>query len=556
MPGWFGRRKSSGGGSKAFRYCLPRVEELEARIVPSIFTPAQIRHAYGFDQITFGRQRLPGDGAGQTIAIVEAYHDPSIAADLRYFDRIFGLPDPPKFTQVNQNGGAFFPGVDSLWALETALDVEWAHAIAPRANILLVEAHTGTLGDLLTAVNYARYQSGVVGVAMSWGSSEFWWESSFDGYFTTPAGHVGGSGLRGGISFVASSGDTGAGTCYPAVSPNVLAVGGTSLRIGPWNNSLGESAWSSSGGGISLFEPKPSYQRGLTPGGKRTSPDVAFNSDPDTGYYVYDTVPYAGYAGWFQEGGTSVAAPIWAALIAIADQGRGLNGIGSLANAPAAIYSLPATDFHDITAGSNGYYAAPGYDLVTGRGTPYAKLVVQDLVTFTGVRTITVLPRNAPSKSHLQAKSHLVASHPGVPETGTGSSAIGNVLADLINWDDPGLFKKLAKDSRVVSFSSSAQAEVNRTGAVTQPRVSRDLRDGTSVPSDHLPMPELLDQFCANCKLELDESLPAETFEPFHCERSGIDSHYLTGAWRAFFGFRTRSFFPVNSSTSLTARLK
>jgi subtilase family serine protease len=398
MAGWFSprgkiRRQSSGSAWRRFL----RLEELEARNVPSIFAPAQIRHAYGFDQITFGSQRTVGDGAGQTIAIIEAYHDPTIAADLHYFDRIFGLVDPPHFTQVNQFGTSLFTSTDSFWSLETALDVEWAHAIAPRANLLLVEANTATLGDLLTAVNFARYQAGVVAVSMSWGSSEFWWESSFDGYFTTPAGHAGGSGLRGGITFVASSGDAGAGTSYPAVSPNVLAVGGTSLRVGPWGNYGNESAWADSGGGISLFEPKPSYQANITPATKRSNPDVAFNSDPDTGYYVYDTVPYAGYAGWFQEGGTSVAAPIWAALIAIADQGRALNGTGSLANAPAAIYSLPAHDFHDITTGSNGYAAGPGYDLATGRGTPYAKLVVQDLVKFTGARTITLLPRIAAS---------------------------------------------------------------------------------------------------------------------------------------------------------------
>jgi subtilase family serine protease len=442
MAGWFSlrgniRRQPSGSAWRRFL----RLEELEARIVPSIFTPAQIRHAYGFDQITFGSQRVPGDGSGQTIAIVEAYHDPSIAADLRYFDRIFGLADPPHFTQVNQFGTTLFTSTDSFWSLETALDVEWAHAIAPRANILLVEANAATLGDLLTAVNYARYQAGVVAVSMSWGSSEFWWESSFDGYFTTPAGHVGGSGLRGGIAFVASSGDTGAGTSYPAVSPNVLAVGGTSLRVGPWSNYGNESAWADSGGGISLFEPKPGYQAGVTPGTKRSNPDVAFNSDPNTGYYVYDTVPYAGYSGWFQEGGTSVAAPIWAALIAIADQGRALNGTGSLANAPAAIYSLPAHDFHDITTGSNGYSARLGYDLVTGRGTPYAKLVVQDLATFTGARTITLLPRMA-------------ASHPSSPtrplETG--------VLPKSVSWVNAVDFLPADRqDSRGALFAVSSQ---------------------------------------------------------------------------------------------------
>src|SRR5438477_5365957 len=213
-----------------------QVEELEARNLLSVFTPAQIRHAYGFDQLSFANGRVQADGGGQTIAIVEAFHDPKITSDLHYFDWIFGLPAPPKFMQVNERGGTVFTSVNPAWALETALDVEWAHAIAPRANILLVEADSANFSDLLAAVNFARYQPGVVVVSMSWGSREFSYEAAYDAYFTTPAGHIGGSGLSGGITFVVSSGDNGAGTSYPAVSPNVLSVGGTSLTLAPGNN--------------------------------------------------------------------------------------------------------------------------------------------------------------------------------------------------------------------------------------------------------------------------------------------------------------------------------
>ncbi|HEV2948193.1 MAG TPA: S53 family peptidase [Gemmataceae bacterium] len=363
------------------------LEELEGRNLLSVFTPAQIRHAYGFDQVSFANGKVAADGSGQTIAIIEAYHDPKIASDLHYFDWIFSLPDPPKFTQVNQHGGAVFPATSPIWALETAMDVEWAHAIAPRANILLIEADSVNWSDLLAAVNYARYQPGVVAVSMSWGSVEFPFEATYDAYFTTPVGHIGGSGLPGSITFVASSGDSGAGTSYPAVSPNVLAVGGTTLTVGPWGNYVSEKAWSQSSGGISLYESKPAFQLGLA-GGKRSTPDVALNGDPSTGYYIYDTVTYAGITGWFQNGGTSAGAPQWAALIALADQGRALMGRGSLGNAQALIYRLPANDFHDITKGSNGYVAGVGYDLVTGRGTPNAKLVVRHLI---GMGTLTVL---------------------------------------------------------------------------------------------------------------------------------------------------------------------
>jgi subtilase family serine protease len=365
-----------------------QLEELESRNLLSIFTPAQIRHAYGFDQVSLGNGHVRADGSGQTIAIVDAFHDPNIRSDLHYFDWIFGLPDSPQFTQVDERGGSVWAAQNPAWGLETALDVEWAHAIAPRANILLVEAASANWSDLLTAINYARYQPGVVVVSMSWGSVEFSNETAFDAYFTTPAGHVGGSGLAGGITFVASSGDTGAGTSYPSSSPNVLSVGATSLTVGPWGNYISEKAWSYSGGGLSVFETKPSYQVGVA-GTRRGTPDVASDGDPYTGYYVYDTVPYGGYSGWFQEAGTSAAAPEWAALIALADQGRALAGRGSLANAQSLIYSLPARDFHDITSGSNGYSAGPGYDLVTGRGTPIAKLVVRDLIS---VGTRTVLP--------------------------------------------------------------------------------------------------------------------------------------------------------------------
>jgi hypothetical protein len=397
------------------RKTLLNLEELESRNLLSVFTPAQIRHAYGFDQITFDGSKVQADGSGQTIAIVEAFHDPQISADLHYFDRTFGLPDPPRFSQVNQIGGATFPAVSPSWSLETALDVEWAHAIAPKATILLVEASSATFTDLLAAVNYARFQPGVVVVSMSWGSSEFAWETGYDAYFTTPAGHMGGSGLPGGITFVASTGDDGAGTSYPAVSPNVLAVGGTSLVLGQSGNYASEKAWSGSGGGLSLYESKPNYQQGVA-GGKRGTPDVSLNGDPYTGYYIYDTVPYSDNSGWFQDAGTSGAAPQWAALIALVDQGRALAGRGSLANAQSFIYSLPAGDFHDIASGSNGISAAPGYDLATGRGTPKVKLVVQDLLS---AGTRTVLPRMARS---VAATAHS-GSNSGPTETSSGLSS-------------------------------------------------------------------------------------------------------------------------------------
>src|SRR5262249_50727787 len=157
------------------------------------------------------------------IAIVDAYDDPNIAGDLQKFDAAFGLPNP-SFTKVNQTGGTKLPAANSGWATEIALDVEWAHAIAPGAKIVLVEANSSSMSDLMTAVNTARNYAGVVAVSMSWGGGEFSSEVNYDSYFTTPAGHTG-------VSFFASSGDTGAPASYPESSPNVVAVGGTTLHL-------------------------------------------------------------------------------------------------------------------------------------------------------------------------------------------------------------------------------------------------------------------------------------------------------------------------------------
>src|SRR5262249_5483144 len=161
---------------------------------------------------------------------------PTIANDLHQFDLRFGLPDPV-FTKVNQSGGSAMPAADHGWASEIALDVEWAHAIAPKANILLVEANDPSDTNLFAAVRYAASRPAVVAVSMSFGGSEFSGESTFDSSFRTPAGHAG-------VTFLASSGDSGAPASYPSASPNVVSVGGTTLQVDAAGNNLGESGWS------------------------------------------------------------------------------------------------------------------------------------------------------------------------------------------------------------------------------------------------------------------------------------------------------------------------
>ncbi|HEV3260035.1 MAG TPA: S53 family peptidase [Gemmataceae bacterium] len=338
------------------------------------YTPSQVRTAYGFNNV-------PGlnaanynttAGQGETIAIVDAYDDPNIVSDLHAFDHKFGLPDPV-LTKATPEGA---PAANEGWATEIALDVEWAHAMAPAAKILLVEAKDAGYPNLLSAVDYADSQPGVVAVSMSWGGGEFSAEtsSSYDGHFV---GHAG-------VTFVAASGDYGA-PLWPAISPNVLAVGGTTLhadRLGNyqsevgWGNGSRSSLSGGSGGGISQFEAKPPYQAGVTQSGtQRTSPDVSYNANPNTGFSVYDSF---GSGGWAVVGGTSAGAPQWAALVALADQGR--TSPLSTSQVLAALYQH-RTDFHDITKGNNGHPAGPGYDLVTGLGSPIANLVVNDLRT-------------------------------------------------------------------------------------------------------------------------------------------------------------------------------
>lgn len=345
--------------------------------------PAQMRAAYGVNSIMFGG--TAGTGAGQTIAIVDAYNDPDIVSDAGKFNTQFGLQQfnvsgGPTLQVLNETGGTSLPSNSSAggWDVEESLDVEWAHSIAPEANIILFEANSASYGDLLTAVQTAADHAGVSAVSMSWGGGEFSGETSYDSVFLTPNGHQG-------VTFLASTGDDGTPAGYPALSPNVVAVGGTSLDIDSSGDYLGESAWSDGGGGISQVESQPSYQVGKVNGTSsthRTVPDVSMDADPNTGVYVLDS--FAG--GWYQVGGTSLSCPMWAGLVSIANQGRALNGessLNGLTQTLPTLYNLPSSDFHDVTTGSNGTYSAgPGYDLTTGLGTPIANLLVPALAGY------------------------------------------------------------------------------------------------------------------------------------------------------------------------------
>jgi hypothetical protein len=242
-------------------------------------------------------------------------------------------------------------------------------------------------------------------------------EAMYDSYLTTPAGHQG-------VTFVASTGDYGANVPqYPAFSPNVVAVGGTSLYLNGDNSYAGESAWGGmnnssgtflgGGGGVSLYEAEPAYQTGVQSTGHRTTPDVSFVADPTTGAWIADTYNLSASNPWQVVGGTSLSAPAFAALFAIVNQGRVTSGLATLnttspLEAQQALYSLPTSDYHDVTNGNNGYAAGAGYDLATGLGTPVANLLVPGLVAYNGAGNnpswqVTVSSANATPASNSSA---------------------------------------------------------------------------------------------------------------------------------------------------------
>jgi len=366
IPYQEGRRPESGHARPPF-HLKPNVTNTSL----SGKTPAQIRHAYGFDAIS-------NQGSGQTIAIIDAYDHPNIEADLATFSSKLSLAPCTTingcFRKIYAAG--YKPQVDAGWALEISLDVEWAHAIAPQAKIMLVEANSSSFTDLMKAVDIA-VKNGATVISMSFGGNEFSAETYYDTHFKSS-----------GVTFIASSGDSGYGVEYPAASQYVISVGGTTLNADAYGNYIGESAWSGSGGGISAYEPEPTGQSTwpIPYAGKRGAPDVSYDANPSTGFAVYDSVTYSNQSGWFQVGGTSAGTPQWAGLIAIANSMRSAAGKQRLNATYNAVYAVGRTNsFYDITTGSNGACgsvcsASGGYDYVTGMGSPKANNLIPAFV--------------------------------------------------------------------------------------------------------------------------------------------------------------------------------
>ncbi len=324
---------------------------------PNALYPADITAAYGWQSSDHTT------GEGETIALVDAYDDPTIVSNLKTFSSEFGLPTCTKtgcFTKVNQTGGTTrYPQKSATWDTEISLDVEWAHAMAPKAKLLLVEATSDSDTNLFTAVAYAAAHAQYV--SMSWGGTEFSGETSYDSTFTAHATTV---------SFFAATGDTAEKVEYPSASPKVIAVGGTKLEVTKTNETWeGESGWKDGGGGCSKYEQAtpaqeyfPDYsQSGVTCGTARGTPDVAADATPTTGVAVYDTVPVRTgqetLSGWFQVGGTSLATPLWAAHSAA-------DGIHVT---QTYVYGRKIP-FYKITTGGNGRDCVQGYNLCAGLG--------------------------------------------------------------------------------------------------------------------------------------------------------------------------------------------
>ncbi len=387
----------------------PVLDQLDDRCLLSGLTPAQITSAYGIDQVNFSTASgaVKGDGTGETIALIEAYHDPFLASDLATYDQTYNLPAPPKLIIANQAGSI----TNSGWALEESLDVESAHAIAPGATILVVEAHSQSRQSLIAAVKAARNTPGVIAISMSWGFGESATEARYNQVFTTPPGHRG-------ITFLAASGDSGqsGGAEWPSVSPNVVAVGGTSLYLSQSGRYRFETAWVDSSGGFSHFEREPGFQRLVQGSGQRSTPDVAFDGDPNTGVQVYQTALYSGVGSWEVVGGTSLGSPAWAALIAIADQGRVLSGKGSLDGATQTLptlYSLPSSDFNVVPPLSSrpGPADAGGTNTYTGRGTPNGPALIDDLVASNISTALTTSKARTAARSIAEGTAAAVRKH-------------------------------------------------------------------------------------------------------------------------------------------------
>jgi hypothetical protein len=434
------------------------------------YSPAQIRAAYRLPALpaagaTPTATQAAQLGAGQTIYIVNAHNNPNVVAELAAFNQKFGLPTcttraiattaPLPLARAATNGCDFsvvystpaggmtttVPTYNAGWATETALDVQWAHATAPLARIVLIQAGDASVNSLVGAIKLANAMGPGV-VSMSFGALEGNWTAAVDSAFAAPN-----------MTYLAATGDSGAAVAWPSVSPKVIAVGGTTLTYsGSGNRS--EVVWSGTGGGISAYTPTPSYQTSSVPGlgtvARRAVADVAFNADPASGQYVAVINPGSTTVNWMSVGGTSLSTPQWAGLIAMANAVRATVGKTALGAAHSALYgqisTVPGTyasAFSDITQAANGTCllctARAGYDVPTGLGTPHVTGLLTALsgTSATSAPVVTAAAISGRVGTALSFTVSVAAPNP-VTFTLTGAPAgLGIAGTGIVTWATP-----------------------------------------------------------------------------------------------------------------------
>ena len=471
---------------------------LSTAIVGAVHTPAQIRAAYGLPALpATGAAISPAVaatlGAGQTIYLVDAYHDATALSDLNAFSARFGLPScanvtvaataklplatPPSsctfstvYSTTTGTMTSTAPAYNATWAPESKLDVQWAHAIAPLARIVLIEMPS-SMSNAILGANSLAGKMGAGVVSMSFGSAEAGWAPSTDSYFKGT-----------GMTYVAAAGDSGTQVLWPAVSPNVVAVGGTSLN---WSGSgtRYEAAWNLSGGGLSAYEALPAWQSGVTPAGgsalpRRAVPDVAFNANPMTGEFVALTLPGASTV-WMAFGGTSIAAPQWAAVIAVANAMRVaaakpvLGDIHTLLyKSIAAVPGTYAASLGDVVDGTNGTCATcragTGFDQATGWGTPNGTKLLQVLSGGSTTEAVTSAAPVVPGGSLLgKVGSALSQTLAVTAPTGTTTSYALSGAPSGLAVDSTGTLKWSAPVAGSYAFSATATTAAGKSASAT-----------------------------------------------------------------------------------------
>ena len=452
------------------------------------YAPSNIANAYGFDEIPTN-----GDGTGQVIALTEAFGSPTIQNDLDVFCTNFNLPKTEVTTLYPEGKPTSADKLDAGWkdvkgwASETMLDVEWAHAMAPGAKIVVVVAPSDTNLDK-NIISYATTNSNAMAgiVSMSWSTTEDSFSDTSDplnGYanwFTNTN-----------IIYVSVAGDSGRSVEWPGADSNVLSVGGTSLYYDKTKGTYSETAWNGSGGGVSKYESMPPYQRGWFSqgGGERCVPDVSYNANTYTGFSTYMTDPHTGQGGWFVAGGTSAGAPQWAALLARrASLG---NYTGGLIHYQLYNTNSYHTNFFDILSGNNGYPAAVGYDLVTGLGSPVAYAIADPMQTVMnpsakGKRVQSVTFGRLPVRTFPGASILLVASATsGLPVTFSSSASnVATLSNDLLTITGAGTASITAEQQGDPSWQASSvrQTLIVRKGTPVLQFTSSTYTATTGVP--------------------------------------------------------------------------